>query len=104
MDGPWGVCCVLLSLPLCSLQDHMAGEAKSLSPKQCAVMDMALDTIKVSGCGAVVSCGPLWGGWRTSVGGCRFKFSFIHYSSRCRRGDRREQRWGTVVLQTRTTA
>lgn len=41
-------------LPLCSptwtlpcLQDHMAGDARSLSPRQCAVMDVALDTIKV---------------------------------------------------------
>uniref|UniRef100_A0A8C1YN32 Unc-13 homolog B n=1 Tax=Cyprinus carpio TaxID=7962 RepID=A0A8C1YN32_CYPCA len=29
-----------------ALQDHMSGEAKSLTPKQCAVMDVALETIK----------------------------------------------------------
>lgn len=33
---------------LSAVQDHMAGEVKSLSPRQCAVMDVALDTIKVS--------------------------------------------------------
>nr|XP_055064809.1 protein unc-13 homolog B-like isoform X4 [Misgurnus anguillicaudatus] len=31
---------------LSKLKDHMSGDAKSLSPKQCAVMDVALDTIK----------------------------------------------------------
>ena len=33
-----------------SIQDHMVREeAKSLTPKQCAVVELALDTIKVRG-------------------------------------------------------
>lgn len=33
---------------ICAVQDHMVREeAKSLTPKQCAVVELALDTIKV---------------------------------------------------------
>ena len=42
-----------------SIQDHMVREeAKSLTPKQCAVVELALDTIKVRG---PTPAPPRWG-------------------------------------------
>lgn len=43
------LCRQLLHIMASSCQDHMVREeAKSLTPKQCAVVELALDTIKVN--------------------------------------------------------
>lgn len=65
-----------------SIQDHMVREeAKSLTPKQCAVVELALDTIKVRG---RTPAHPRWGRQRVWLGeGPWLEPNLIHLIYKC---------------------